>query len=64
MPSIKLIPCFFKVVLLDIQFSVVSVSPRKLVRENVADQRYFQSLGSGFRSYQRVNYLSVPVSTR
>lgn len=38
MQSIKLIPCFFKVVLFDIQFTVVSVSPRKLVREYAADQ--------------------------
>ena len=37
MQSIKLIPYFFKVVLFDIQFTLVSVSPRKLVRKNVAD---------------------------
>ena len=37
MQSIKSIPYFFKVVLFDIQFTTVSVSPRKLVRKDDAD---------------------------
>ena len=37
MQFIKLIPYFFKVVLFDIKFTIIFVSPRKPARKNIAE---------------------------
>lgn len=56
----KLIPHFFKAVLLDIKFPIIFVSPRKPAGMGI----FLFSWHSGFQPHQSVNYFSVPISTR